>query len=472
MGEPLMPWQRWVLDVALEIDPSTGHFFYREVRIALPRQQGKTTAVKTRALFQALAWAKQRIVYTAQSRNMARQRLEEDFYDPISASVLAATLARTSGDKPGFRAQAGSEHISFINRSGWWIDAVTKKSGHGPSLDLGLIDEAFAHVDSRIEQAMRPAMMQRPNAQLWVLSTAGDGDSLYWRQKVDDLRDRIASGAESRVAGFEWSADDDADPDDPEVWRSVMPAYGVILRDAIYGPRGEVIEPELVAAGEDLVRAERDSMDEDDFRRAFLNQWVDKKATQGIIAFEPWKACTVPDNDPDVWTGDPLWAIDVSPYRDSVSIAMAGAPALADRRTFAEVVTRLEDTRNAVGTLVKLRTDHGGNIVAVDGTGAAGSLIPDLEEAGFEVIQFGQRDKVAACGSFYDAVYEGSFSHMNDPLLNDAVLSARKRDIGDGAWVFTRRGLNDITPLYAVLLARWAWIKERTDDYDIADSLG
>ena len=37
LGLELMPWQQFVADVALEVDPSTGRLAYREVVLTVPR---------------------------------------------------------------------------------------------------------------------------------------------------------------------------------------------------------------------------------------------------------------------------------------------------------------------------------------------------------------------------------------------------------------------------------------------------
>jgi phage terminase large subunit-like protein len=48
LGVDLMPWQRLVLDTALEINPLTKRLAYREVRLTVPRQQGKSTLAARR----------------------------------------------------------------------------------------------------------------------------------------------------------------------------------------------------------------------------------------------------------------------------------------------------------------------------------------------------------------------------------------------------------------------------------------
>ena len=41
-----MPWQRHVADIAYELDEDTGRLAYREVRLTVPRQSGKTTLMR------------------------------------------------------------------------------------------------------------------------------------------------------------------------------------------------------------------------------------------------------------------------------------------------------------------------------------------------------------------------------------------------------------------------------------------
>ena len=40
LGKPLLPWQRYVADVAGEIDPATGTYYYDRVVLSTPRQCG------------------------------------------------------------------------------------------------------------------------------------------------------------------------------------------------------------------------------------------------------------------------------------------------------------------------------------------------------------------------------------------------------------------------------------------------
>jgi hypothetical protein len=176
LGAPPMPWQKYVSDVALEIDPETGLFAHREVGLSVSRQQGKTELCLGAQVHRALAFPGQNIVYAAQTRNDARKRWEDEFWEKIAGSTLAkyARIRKSNGNEailwPGKRSRMG-------------ITANTEKAGHGPPLDLGFIDEAFAHGDDRLEQAFSPAMLTRAMAQLWWASAGGTTSSVWLNKK-------------------------------------------------------------------------------------------------------------------------------------------------------------------------------------------------------------------------------------------------------------------------------------------------
>src|ERR1035437_7994862 len=76
LGMPLMPWQRLVADVGLELLPGTMLPAYREVIVTVPRQSGKTSLVLAIEFQRALGWSElQRIAYSAQNGVEARRKL-------------------------------------------------------------------------------------------------------------------------------------------------------------------------------------------------------------------------------------------------------------------------------------------------------------------------------------------------------------------------------------------------------------
>jgi len=192
------------MDTALELE-ADGRPAFREVRVTVPRQQGKTGGLLLPVMVhRALGGVDpraQRILYTAQDRNHSREKWSEQVELLDHSPLRRLYRVRRSNGSEAIRWRTGSVH---------GITASGEKSGHGFTLDLGVIDEAFAQVDDRLVQAFRPAMLTRPLAQLWVVSTAGTDESTFLRERVEDGRARVEAGERSGVAYFEWSAPDDA----------------------------------------------------------------------------------------------------------------------------------------------------------------------------------------------------------------------------------------------------------------------
>lgn len=467
LGQPFMPWQRSLADVWGELDPATGLPWYRELLLIVLRQAGKTTFGRADMLDTCLYRPKSLVRYTAQNRQMALSRLEHDFHEPINSSPLRLFLNPRVGSAregtPGLNKKTGSEYIGFVNKSRWTIDSVKASSGHGPALHKGCIDEAFAHPDGRVEAAMNPAMATVPDAQLLVMSAAGDSTAHYLKAKREAAIARyeaaIARGGTALTSGrtmfVEYSAPRDVDRSDPMVWQRTHPAIGHTIR------------LEDVAASHESMDSESEEFD-----RAYLGWWPGPKKLPSVVPDASWEDCGV---DPDeAWDGEPLWSIDVAPDRDFAAIGMT-AQAIDPGRSYGEVVKHYQGegaTTSIVSDLVTLRRLHGGNVVALDGTGAANNLARRLEAEGFEIRRLTGREKVDACGDWFDSVLDGNFAHVNDGVLNLALSGAKKRTVTDGGFIFMRNASQqDITPLYAVVVGRFAWVERAGDDYDPADSV-
>lgn len=435
LGKPLMPWQQHVADVAYEVDPETGRLAYREVRLLVPRQSGKSTLILAKSVWRMADAAglggRQRLTYTAQTRNKAREKFVEDYLEEIRG-------ARKLRGQWRERLSNGSEQIQWRNGSRWGIESTTEKSGHGSTLDAADIDEAFAHVDGRIEQSFRPPMATRPNAQLWVVSTAGTEASLYLNGKIKSGRKMVEDGVTSGVAYLEWSADPDADPADPATWRSCMPALDLTVT-------------------EETIRADYTAMAADDdlpgFCRAYLNITQDRVAGPTVIPLAQWNGQADPRQEPH-HAQPPAFAVDVTPDRGLAAIGNAfwrpdGAPQ-------GEVVQTGPGTDWVVKALVELVRRHPRAIVVIDPSGPAGSLITDLEHERVAVVKTTARDMAQACGWLHDATIAGTWHHAGQSVLDDALRAAAKRPLGD-AWAWDRKHAGDapIAPLVAVTLAVW-----------------
>lgn len=420
IGLPLMAWQQLVADIGGELDPRTGLPAYREVAVTVPRQSGKTILILMWMLQRALGWGKpQVVVYSAQTGKDAREKLLDDLLpllEPHSKALGLRRVIRTNG----------SEKISFANGSRIILLTGMIDAGHGKTVDLAIKDEFFADVDDRRDQALIPAMMTRADAQVLTMSTMGTDDSIPLNRKIDQGRLAASSGTTSGLAYFEWSADAHANPDDPATWWSCMPALGHTVT-------------------EEVVSHARQTLTDGEFRRAFLNQLT--KSDERVIPQGAWESVCDPRVAP---SGSLVFSVDVNPERTAGAIVAASGGDLPA----AELVEHLASTGWIVGRAKELSDRHRGTWV-VDGSGPAGSLIPDLERAGLTVHPVTSRELIDACGSLYDGVMGRTIRIRRNPKLDEAAAGAAKRTVGD-SWAWTRKRAGaDISPLVAVTLALW-----------------
>lgn len=456
-----MPWQHLVADVSHEIDPATGQLRYREVVVTVPRQSGKTTLMLAVMVRRALGHRiPQVITYTAQSRIKAREKWEDEHLPILARSPFGPAMA-DGGKFYRVRKTTGNEAILWRNGSRHGIEATTDKAGHGPTIDLGVIDEAFAHADSRVEQAMKPAMVTRPGAQLHILSTAGTAKSEYFRGKVNAGRLRCELGMPSRTAYFDWSAPDDSDPADPGTWYGCMPALGIVRGDG-------------TGITEETIRAELESMDLPDFRRAYLNQWLDAFPDEwAVISAEDWEACADPGSPRP---SRPVAVVaDVAPEGASAAIAVAGL------RPDGRVVGEIPEGDHRAGSgwvvprLLELTRRLRPCAVVIDKRSWTGSLIDAAEAAGLEIVKPTTEEVGQAFGLFYVAVSDRTFVHLGpqlQPALYQGVKGAARRDIGDGLQAWSqRKSAADISPVRAITLAVWAHNKYGRRSYDLLNSV-
>jgi phage terminase large subunit-like protein len=261
LGIPFMGWQQLVADRAME--HSGGRLVHREVDVSIDRQAGKSTLFLT-AIVHRMLWRRgQWLTYTSASRLAARRKLLRVWWPIIRSSPLGHMFKVTRG--------TGSETLECANDSTLVLLSGDEASGHGDSIDASFLDEAWSLTEAA-EQAVKPAMLTRPNGQLWVASTAGTAKSAYWRSKVDAGRTAAELGVADGACFVEWAAPSTIDVTDPGSWASFMPALH------------RTIQPETVAA--DLA-----AMPLSEWKRACCNLWPDE-SLEGwtVIGQDLWDA--------------------------------------------------------------------------------------------------------------------------------------------------------------------------------------
>jgi phage terminase large subunit-like protein len=274
LGLELLPWQRQVLDAALETldaanvpsparDGQMSTPAYRDVLVSVPRQSGKSSLALSLMVWRLLSEPGMRVLYGAQTRGAAREKLLSAWWPRLSRSEVGSRFKLFRG--------FGAETVTCDNGSTLQLLSATESTGHGETTDLCVVDEAWVQQDARIEQAVRPTMSTRAHAQLWVMSTAGTAKSVWWKKKLEAGRAAAEMGVADGLCCFDWSAHPDANPADEATWWAAMPALGALTDVA-------------------TVRADLQNMGVQEFRRGYLNQWVEFVAESWqVFSEEAWK---------------------------------------------------------------------------------------------------------------------------------------------------------------------------------------
>lgn len=438
----LLPHSRHVVDVAGEVNPETMRRRYDTVLLGVPRQNTKTWTLEAQMLAASrrpVEWEiddrnelvaigptpRRTCLYLAQDRQMARERLVVDLAD--------AKLDRNPVFRGRYhvRRSNGSERITWRDTGGRvMVAASNDTAGHGLTTDDAFLDEAFAHKDLTIVNAIQPTMITKPDPQLWIVSTAGEGDDALLLH-YEEIAAVAVNDPDTTVAVFIWRAGPDDDRTDPAVWRSVMPALGRTIT-------------------EQRVRALQVTTPPAEFDRAYLNR---RPTVQLLAAIDPaaFADCTNPTGQPLDPAGPIVLAVDVNPARTHANLAVAfahpwGVGVIVDRRPG---VTWLVDA------VLGLVHRHGVTVQDVwgDRRAGVGGVLDQLTGRGVPVHELSAGDVASACGDMYDLTRARMLCHDGQVDLVDAVAGSRARPLGE-AWAYSKlESTADVAPLNAATMA-------------------
>lgn len=443
LGRPLMPWQRFVADVALEVTES-GEWAYRRVVLVLPRRAGKTVLMQPVMAHRCAQPGQLRKVWmTAQTRDKARAR----FFDV--ARPLKSQLERDSrrrGAKPQIKLLEGNgtEELRWLSTGSFLKPFVPNDEAmHGEESALVAVDEAWriSLEEARgLTQAYRPTMAGQ-NAQEWVLSARGDERSTWLDELVEQGRQDVAAGVDSGTAYFEWSVPEEVagvpirELEDQQLIDVVAvnhPSFGVVL------DRPWLVD-ELKALGRN------------EFLRGYGNLPAPGGARAQGISATAWADAGL-DREPAGLMG---LGVHVDDDGMVASVIAAGAGAV-------EVIVPTDENGDAVDTEgtgwiipfvrdVVANNDVGSIAFRSTGPGrdVADSMLQDGDLAELVLLLAGP-DYAASCQRFKAGISSLRWAHRSQPSLDESVRTSSTRKSGNG-WVWEAT-----PPLHAAGLAVWA----------------
>lgn len=454
LGVRLMPWQKWLLIHALELN-ADGTYRFRTVLLLVARQNGKTLILQVLALWHIYAKGSPTVIGTAQDLKNSVKTWAETVAMAQANPELAVEIGNVVQ-------QRGDNALVLHSGEQYKVAVAGRRGARGFSGDLILLDELREHQTWDAWAAATKTTLARPKAQVWAFSNAGDflavvlrylravaHQALGWPDGDDDksILDRNAEDdvedADGDTLGiFEWSMDPLLPRWDRNGWAQANPSMNQIDIAA------DVITERAIASAR---RTDPPQI----FDCEVLCRWP-KIGEGGPFPVGRWSATQVGSAS---FTGDRIvLAVDVSWDRSKSYIARAG---FDDDGIVLDIAFADRGTDGVVPWLVKNRDRY--SAVTLQGNGApVSSLLDDMEAAGLPVTPCTASDLGKAWGVTWDLVDEPEpgreaipFKHLPHPGLDLAASTAALRKIGDVVVIDRKDSPHDAAPLVAATEALW-----------------
>lgn len=386
------------------------------VAMSIPRQVGKTFLIGSVIFALCIKEPGLLVLWTAHRTPTAHETFQ-DMRAMCEQEELKPHI--TSATAP-----MGNGVVKFRNGSRILFGAREQGFGRGfKKVALVVFDEAQILTQNAIDD-MIPAMNRAANPLIVYIGTPpkpSDRGEVFI-----NLRSEALSGESDDTLYIEFSADEDADPNDREQWAKANPSY----------PRWTPARA--------MLRMKK-NLGPESFMREALGIW-DGNAQIGAFASGSW-ARRVTAASPS----SPA-ALGVASDVDQVWLSLGAVSSDETPHLGAVHRVRIEKRAWFVSEVARIQKEYG-CVVAVDKKGPASFLIQDLEDVGVTLLPAGLDDFVQACADIRSAVELGRVTHGDYSDLNSAVDAAGWRTIGDRR-AFARKN-GDISMLEAVTLALW-----------------
>lgn len=433
--------ERDVLSALLAQD-QYGNCAALEAAVICGRQNIKTWALEMSVLHDLFVADVQRITWSAhlfKTTQSTFQNFDRIIGDTPWLNSKVKTVHRGNGEE-GFTFRNGAQ-LNFLARS--------NKSGRGLTGDRVILDEALYLTESQLG-ALMPTLSSRPDPQVRYGSSPGVLESRSLRK----IRNRGREGGDPSLSYIEYSSE--REPCTDAMCRHMPGTQGCVLDDETKWAQANPALDRRISI--DYVRSERRALSPAEFMRERLGWWQDPidQDSNAIIPMESWLKRK--DEKSTLGIGHRVaFAVDTSWDRQTSWIAVCGSR--PDNTPHVEIMAHNFGTEWVIPWLQERVPIWNPVGIALQGAGSpVSSLLEGLQAAfGDLVVPQNGSDLGKACGFLFDSVTNGPIAHINQGPLNESVLHASIKAIGD-AWVWDRKKSPvDIAPLVAVTEAFWLW---------------
>lgn len=448
-GIRLKPWQKLVLYRWLAVEKDEDgqwKWVNPDCGLLVPRQNGKSELFIAR-IIGGMIFLGEAIIYTAQSDNTVseiKRRVQQFFYD---AEAEIRDMLTDEFDKE----PKSLDYIELRNRGRCVFRTRTRTNGLGSTNDVLLIDEAQEETDAQ-QEAILPSISAGKNNNYQVIRAGTPPTGSTTGTVFIRIRKNVIEGKVADVCWQEWSVETITDPNDVDAWYAANPSLGYFLQLA-------------------AVKKEASQMAIDSFNKMRLG-WIAGVESQRAFTDDQWLPLKVDKVKLPV-PPSLVYAIKFAPDGSATSLAVGvlmGAPDLVH-------VEIIERKPRSAGTgwltrwlLQNNRWRYAKKII-IDGASGTQLLVEELVRSdrriSKKILTPNVKEAGAAYAAFNDAVENKLLTHLDQPGLNVAIKTVKRRDIGrDG--MFGYASMNpDIQsdPVEAVAFAYYGAVrfsKEKT----------
>lgn len=433
-----------------------GRWVALESAVIEPRQNGKTSGVLLPVtLFDLFLLPPDRIVWTAHIFRTARDTFDDFCQCIATAGELSKRVKRISYGH-------GEEYVELHNGAKLEFLARSKGGGRGLGGKRVVMDEAL-FIASSAMGALMPVLSARPDPQINYASSA----ALDTSDHLHRLKTRGREGGDPSLIWLEWCAAGSwLDPPCllSRACMHTVGTHGCVLDDEDGWKFANHTLNKRISA--EYVRSERRTLTPIEFGRERLGWHQDPVGVGHIIDMGKWGKYADPDSE---HVGAICFALDCTPERTSAAIGYTG------RRRDGARHWQVLHHRPGMSWLVQkaIELDRGYRNVgwAIDPGSPAGSLIPELEQAGLVIHRVNAQEMQQACVSMLNASVDGSGRHLGQKALDQAWRDVSGVDFGESQRFSRRKSIGDITPLMTITLSDYGFRLHEGVSYRLLNSI-
>ena len=444
-GFSFMPWQIKQFEYLFARTPQ-GKVAARSLAMSVPRQNGKSFAVRLFALFMAMVcgWRVMYSVHRGDTASEFFQMLKVWFDEETGIPDWCNELVRIVN-------QTGREAFEFKSGGKITFNVRSRNLKRGSSLDLIIIDEAQTYTAAMMAGLQSTTLSNmsddNPSGQFQVVylgtppTPEDEGDVFKSMHDTAHKKDTCSATWWIEWAALELPPDNTTAEQLAEMAWETNPALGYRMNpDAVLEAARTAIESGHI----------------DVFARENLGWWSSAGVVEHVISAAAWNALVTKTPPRD---GVTCYGVKIAP--DDSEVALAAARRF-DVDGVRNVYTEILDVRAGaygISWVVDYLRDKRNSAarVVIDGKNGSDALAQRLrDDCGYPtkaVDTCSPSEISSAAANLRQMITDGTLSHYGQGVLDNSATGATKRIIGNnGAWAFGN-GTDDSTPIEAVSLA-------------------